>query len=230
MGLGKELLALLEKDQWFVCEISRSGNSRHGIAFDLARTGEIDDLIQRVDALVPPGDVSEALFVNNAGRIVPIQRASNVSPEDLLASLRVNVESPLVLMRHFLQRFRGARIRKTIVNVSSGAANKGYAGWSLYCAGKASVENYLAAVHEEEKTEPHPFRVFTVNPYVMDTGMQRSIRASEESQFPQRSRFVGFKEKNQLLAPRAVAGAIMDLVRDDRFADFRFDAKSHLGA
>ena len=88
MGLGKELLSLLEKDQWFVCEISRSGDSRHGIPFDLARTGEIDDLIRRV---------------------------SNVSPEDLLA-------------------------------------------------------------------------------------------------------------------PRAVAGAIMDLVRDDRFADFRFDAKSHLGA
>jgi benzil reductase ((S)-benzoin forming) len=116
------------------------------------------------------------------------------------------------------------------VNVSSGAAGKGYAGWNLYCAGKAAVENYLSAVHEEEKTEAHPYRVFSVNPHIMDTGMQRLIRESEESEFPQKSRFVKFKEHGQLLPAKTVAATIMELVGNRGFADFKFDVKSHLDA
>jgi benzil reductase ((S)-benzoin forming) len=47
----------------------------------------------------------------------------------------------------------------------------------------------------------------TFDPGIMDTEMQGRIRASNESDFPELNRFIGFKKNNELLGPEIVGSA-----------------------
>jgi len=226
LGLGKELLALLEHDAWTVLEISRTGTSKHHITTDLADPTAFVDVVQAMRNMASEKPLQEILFINNAGIVTPIKRVGNATTAELLQSLAVNVTAPLVLISEFVALFREHAIPKTILNISSGAAVKGYAGWNLYCAGKAAAHNFFQAMYEEEKLVAHPYRVVNVNPYVMDTEMQAQIRSAEESEFPSRSRFIDFKENQQLLAPKTVAEAIHLLIRDHSLKGLAFDVKS----
>jgi NAD(P)-dependent dehydrogenase (short-subunit alcohol dehydrogenase family) len=95
-----------------------------------------------------------------------------------------------------------------LANISSGAAQKGYAGWSLYCAAKAGMENYIRALALEQQAEPHPFIPVNVGPGVIDTEMQALIRTSTASDFPEIERFIVRKEQGALLSPMKVAAAV----------------------
>lgn len=227
-GLGKEILLLLEKEGWVVYEVSRTGTSKNHITFDLNDVAHIDGLLETLTHKIKNKSIEEMLFINNAAQVGPIRRASLVEKEELLRSLNVNIMASLVLIHGFVRTFRSAAIHKTILNISTGAAKKGYAGWSLYCAGKAAVDNYINALYEEEQNEPLPYRVVNVNPFVMDTAMQDCVRAADIADFPQQPRFVQFKEDHVLLPPRTVAEAIMVLIKDNQRPGPAFDVKAYL--
>jgi NAD(P)-dependent dehydrogenase (short-subunit alcohol dehydrogenase family) len=97
-------------------------------------------------------------------------------------------------------------------NISSGAALYGYGGWTLYCAAKAGLENFIRALATEQKMEAHPFIAVNINPGVMDTEMQALIRATSAADFPDVGRFVHRKEQGELALPDGVAAAIMRIV------------------
>ena len=99
-----------------------------------------------------------------------------------------------------------------IVNVSSGAALKGYAGWSLYCASKAGMEGFIRALAAEERHQEHPFLAISVDPGVIDTEMQASIRAASVTDFPDVERFIRRKSDGGLSSPQSVADAILRIV------------------
>jgi NAD(P)-dependent dehydrogenase (short-subunit alcohol dehydrogenase family) len=227
-GLGKELLTALEIEGWLVYEISRSGSSTNSINCDLGKIPDVNLVIHELRDKLKKIIISEALLICNAGQLNPILRVSYLTQDELCHSVNLNILSHTIIINWFTKQFRIAEIKKTIINISSGAATKGYAGWSLYCMGKAAIENYTHAIYEEEKTEENPFRVFSVNPCVMDTQMQEDIRNSEDSQFPQKARFVKFKTESQLLSPKIVANSILDLIDDADSFDFKFDVKTYL--
>lgn len=225
-GLGLELVQLLEQENWTVLEISRSGKSRHHIACDLGSDADVDNLLADMHARLNNYQPSELLFVNNAGVLAPIYSLSQYSTQEITYSLAVNVQSPLQLLALVMNTYRSTAIPKTVLNISSGAALKGYAGWSLYCAGKAALHNACLALREEESHQAQPFRIVNVNPFVMDTAMQAQIRAADIEAFPSRPRFEKFHADNVLLTPLQVARAIMTLVQDHGYTEAGFDAKA----
>lgn len=227
-GLGKELLAKLDRDGWVVYELSRSGNSVNNIHCDLGDLESVNATIQTLSDRIAGENISEAILICNASQLGPIKRVKNLSKREIEQSISVNITSQVEILNAFISKFRHAKIKKSIFNISSGAASKGYAGWSLYCMGKAAVENYLHAIYEEEKSESDPFRVVSINPFVMDTQMQRQIRDSDESEFPAKARFIKLNEDNLLIAPDVVASAIIDLVSAADFKEFKFGIKEYL--
>ena len=77
------------------------------------------------------------------------------------------------------------------------------------------MEGFIRAVAVEEQTQPHPFLAISVDPGVMDTGMQALIRATPQEDFPEVARFVSRCEAGGLAAPDAVAEAIIRLISFD---------------
>ena len=74
-----------------------------------------------------------------------------------------------------------------LINVSSGAGTRPYAGWAAYCAAKAAVDQLTRVVALEEHA--HGLAAYAVAPGVVDTDMQETIRATDEADFPEVARF-----------------------------------------
>jgi benzil reductase ((S)-benzoin forming) len=144
---------------------------------------------------------SEAVLIHNAGTVEPIAPVGALPPDMVAAALAVNLTAPILLTNAFLAaRPVGATVR--VLFISSGAAHLVIEGWSVYSATKRGAEMFFDAVAAEQ---PDAY-VVNVNPGVMDTGMQATLRASE---FPERDRYVDLHEQGGLPSPATVARRII---------------------
>jgi NAD(P)-dependent dehydrogenase (short-subunit alcohol dehydrogenase family) len=150
-------------------------------------------------------------FVNNAGWLEPIGPATELELGAFEQHLRTNVTGVLVGMRVAL-RARAPSVPLRIVNVSSGAAVHAYAGWAAYCASKAAVTMLTQVVAEEQKGHPST-SVVSVAPGIIETAMQKTIRAMDPARFPEQPKFTRLKQDGALLHPVDAAVALDWLVR-----------------
>jgi len=212
-GLGLALLEAYEEAGYRTVDVSRSGAS------DAARgrlhvRADFADPIATTDALVREFDElaqhtwDEVVLVSNAGMLEPIGPLARSTPADWRRNLDVNLTSAIGAMALFTAAFQRHACRKVIVSISSGAGSRGVAGWSLYCAAKAGLDNWVRAYALEQEHEEHPIHAVSVQPGVVDTEMQAAIRASDPSAFPDHPRFVELKENGALAQPATVANAI----------------------
>ncbi len=208
-GLGAALCDEYRNRDWSVMEFSRSGN---GVHLDLSVTRDAADVFADAFVQVSSFAVDEIVVINNAAVLGPVGSVANATPAEIASHFDTNIVSAILLARAFIGAFQERDCLKTFVNISSGAAVKGHAGWSLYCASKAAMENFVHAVALEQASRPYPIRAVSVNPGVMDTAMQTEIRAASIDDFPERERFVGLKRDGQLNQPEVVAKRIADLV------------------
>lgn len=149
------------------------------------------------------------LWINNAGIVTPVAFARDLSGPELLAHLEVNLVGAL----HGAQALLGTRAADAVlINVSSGAALKGYAGWTAYCAGKAALDRLSECLALEEGGSG--LRVLSVAPGVIDTDMQRTIRETPEAAFPDRERFLQLKRDEAFNSPAFVAEQLLRLAFD----------------
>jgi NAD(P)-dependent dehydrogenase (short-subunit alcohol dehydrogenase family) len=228
-GLGAALLENLEDRGWTVFEISRTGTSVNNVRFDLGDVNRLGEMLDWMEVVGRSQVWERVAFVHNAGSVEPIARMGKVGASESTAALQAGIVVPYALIARFVALFRESGFPKVVVNISSGAASKGYAGWSLYCAQKAALENGLRALSEEEKDAPRPFRVLSVNPHVMDTAMQERIREADRAEFPQRERFEKLKTDGQLLSVTDVARAVTDLVEDESAREFVVSVRERMG-
>ena len=98
------------------------------------------------------------------------------------------------------------------MNISSGASSKGYAGWPLYCAAKAGLENFIRSLAAEQIGTVNPMTCLNIEPGVVDTEMQAEIREAGAELFPDVARFIELKKSGKLRSPESVARAIIDIV------------------
>jgi len=152
------------------------------------------------------------LWINNAGLLEPIAPLRDVEPGAARAHLEVNVLGVLFGTQAFVRHLRRRGGEGVLVNVSSGAARKPYAGWSIYCAAKAAVDRMTECVALEEAA--HGLRAYAVAPGVIDTDMQALIRATPPERFPDAPRFVEMKRENRFNTPAFVAEQILALAFD----------------
>ena len=74
-----------------------------------------------------------------------------------------------------------------LVNISSGAGTKPYAGCAAFSASKAAVDQFTRVVAMEEAD--HGLRAYSLAPRLVDTDMQTAIRSTDETSFPEVERF-----------------------------------------
>ena len=213
-GLGLALHDQLRQQGWRVIEFSRGATHQDSVRLDLADPGQIETVVRpALDRLLENGpDIEELLVIGNAGVLDPIGPASRKDPAAVLANLQANFTSAILFQAAVIGRFQALPCRKVLASISSGAALKGYAGWSLYGAAKAGLENFIRAVAVEQAGEPHPFIAVNVDPGVMDTAMQALIRQQSPADFPEVARFIRRQADGELRPPGDVAAAILRIL------------------
>lgn len=152
------------------------------------------------------------LWVNNAGVLEPIRPLRDVRVHEFRDHLDTNLVGVFIGTRCYVRHLRRIGRGGVLVNMSSGAAWKPYAGWAAYCAGKAAVERLTEVVAAEEGSIG--LRAYSVAPGVVDTAMQAQIRASDEASFPERERFVKRKRTGAFNDPLFVADELLALAFD----------------
>lgn len=208
-GLGEAFVdALMKEEDCFVISISRSRSEAQKeypvkrfffLQIDLSENS-IGDKIKVLKDVIG----NEAIyFINNASIIEPIAKISEIQEAAIDKTISVNIKATIMLTQYFLKNFNTNTL--TFVNISSGAANSAIPNWSLYCLSKASIQMFFKVA----ETEYQQHRFFNIDPGVMDTGMQKSIR---ESDFPDVDNFKELEKEGQLKAPIMVAKDILKTI------------------
>ncbi len=184
-GIGAAAARALAARGAAVALTARSAEAIDGIARELrdaggravAIAGDIGDVAwagtmvrQAAEALGAP-----TILVNNAGMVGPIGRLLDCDPDGWARNVTVNLLGAYAVLRAALPGMV-ARGGGTVINVSSGAAENVYEGWSAYCAGKAGLAMLTRSLHLEYGGQG--IRAFGFRPGTVDTEMQGEIRAS----------------------------------------------------
>lgn len=212
-GLGKSLVEIYSSRGWDIIELSRSGNSKFNFRVDFNKPDEIDNWLSKILINIDKDNITELHIINNAATLTPIDKNYRIDTSLTIQNMNINVVSSIIFLNYLTKDFRKLDTPKTIVNISSGAALKGYSGWSLYCASKAAMENYMNSIMIQEEDEKFPFSAINFDPGVMDTQMQEEIRSSKTSQFPTLERFIDLKKNNELRSPESVAELLSELLK-----------------
>jgi benzil reductase ((S)-benzoin forming) len=150
---------------------------------------------------IVPENVKRIALINNAGMIAPIGPIEKIDPVQLLMHMQLNLLTPMLLTSAFLKHTAQWKIPKVVFNISSGAANTAYSGWSAYCSSKAAIDMFTRTVALEQALASFPARIVALAPGIVETAMQVEIRKSDTSNFPEKDSFVKLHNKGQLSSP-----------------------------
>lgn len=217
-GLGQALCERFKSMDYKILEFSRSAPHEYSIRIDLADS-EISKLtVANAIQTIDNSQLQELIVVSNAGMLEPIGPTSSQLHSDLIKNMNTNFVSAVLVLTEIIKKFQAAACRKVIVNISSGAALKGRAGWSLYCAAKAGMENFIRALVLEQQAQTQPFIPINVDPGLIDTEMQALIREASPADFPDVELFIQRKNKGSLVPPDKVAAAIVRILEQRSLA------------
>lgn len=156
-----------------------------------------------------------AVWINNAGVLIPMAPVRRADPAEWGRNLAVNAAGVFHGARAYIEHLRrlGPAGRGGIlVNISSGAARRPYAGWSAYSSSKAAVDMLTRCVAIEEADIG--LRALAVAPGIVDTDMQELIRAASPDDFPEKHRFVRLAQEGKFSTPSFVAERLLELLFD----------------
>jgi benzil reductase ((S)-benzoin forming) len=114
-----------------------------------------------------------------------------------------------MLMDTFLSTYAHLTCPRTILNISSGAAQRAVDGWGAYSASKAALDALSRAIEKEQSLRGTGVRVHSISPGVVNTAMQEQIRGAGFRQFSEVEKFVAFHADDQLADPTEVARRIL---------------------
>lgn len=209
-GLGEALARQLRANGAFLVCLARSFTTEQE---RWAKAGAAQLLPTSLDRLEPAGAAellaqlptssSALVYISNAATIQPLGAAGGPTRDALVSALQTNVVGSLVLAEAVLAYALKRDLPLSIINVSSGAAHRAIAGWSIYCASKAATDMYFAAVALD-----HPqVSVHRVDPGVINTNMQAELRSSEP--FPLQPQFQALHADGELLDVDVAAARVL---------------------
>lgn len=218
-GLGAALAAGLLQRGVRVLALSRGRTPEHAgltqVALDLSDSAALAAWLNG-DALRDfLAGASQVMLINNAGTLGPVKPPGRQSADALARAVALNVAAPLMLTDALIAASPAADDRR-IAHVSSGAARTPYAGWSVYCATKAALDQHARAAALDA---PAGCRIVSVAPGVIDTTMQAQIRATPDGDFPNRARFEALQRDGALWPPAEAAARFIDHLLSPQFGD-----------
>jgi NAD(P)-dependent dehydrogenase (short-subunit alcohol dehydrogenase family) len=164
-----------------------------------------------------------ALWINNAGVLAPIKPLRDISVAEFRDHIDINLSGVFLGTRAYVHHVRRREGGGVLINISSGAAWGGYAGWSAYCAGKAGVALLTQCVALEEADAG--LRAHAVAPGIIDTDMQALIRSSRADDFPAVERFIEAKKSDAFNTSEFVARHLLALAFDPGYPNDEVDVR-----
>lgn len=217
-GIGIELSRQLRAKGNKVIGVARTvpADAEDFVVANLAQTEGVAELIE---SLI--GEHREAAssftLINNAGMVDPIGLIGSVSAEEMTTAMAVNLTAPMILSNAFIAKLKGFTGSKRIVNISSGAGRNAYEGWGTYCTTKAGLDHFSRVVALEQANAEYPVDIVSIAPGIIDTGMQETIRASQEEAFPLLEQFIEYKEQGLLSSAEYTAEKLIEFMKHEDF-------------
>lgn len=199
-------------------EIEKQGATVFPYQFDLANSGEIEELMSSICGRISAKNTTFVALINNAGIISPIGPIGKYDAEMYHQNLQVNFTAPAMLAHGFLSNLQNLRATKRIVMISSGAANSPYHGWSHYCSTKAGIEMLTKCIALEQSKMEYPVQCISFNPGRMETEMQREIRKVSKDDFEMVEDFIRAKNQGELGNPEEIASLLSKKILAETFS------------
>jgi NAD(P)-dependent dehydrogenase (short-subunit alcohol dehydrogenase family) len=155
----------------FVCDVNETALAECGHAGVRADAGEVADMEAFMDRALQHLNGLDVL-VNNAGIAGPTARVEDVRPEELDATLRIDLASFFHCARRAVPALREAG-GGSIVNLSSAAGRFGFALRSPYAAAKWGVVGFSKTLAIE--LGPDGIRVNAILPGLVDGPRIRAV-------------------------------------------------------
>jgi benzil reductase ((S)-benzoin forming) len=211
-GLGRALAeTILDRLDTWVLGISRHPTIKHPRyqhqPLDLS---DIEAVEHNLTKIFPPRpDAQSITLINNAGTLGEIGYVGELPNEHFQFVFDLNVVAPAMLMNTFLSAYGSlANIPRTILNISSGAAQRPVDGWAAYCASKAALNSLSETTQKEQNLRGSGVSICALSPGIVDTAMQAHIRTAEPAQFSEKEKFASFHNDGQLQDASTVASLI----------------------
>ncbi len=148
------------------------------------------------------------VLVNNAGWLGEVKPVAQVSPDSFKRAYEINLLAPSVLSKMFVEQTQTTGQKRMVINISSGAGAYPVPSWSSYCASKAGIDLFTRVLQAD-----HPdVQCCAIAPGIVDTEMQGEIRRVEGKYFPDKQRFVDYKNQGDLSRPSDVAQKIYHFI------------------
>ena len=212
-GLGRALAeAILQRPDTQVLGISRHATIEHPRyqhqPLDLS---DIEAVAHNLGKIFGPRpDAHSLTLINNAGTLGEIGYVGELPNEHFQFVFDLNVVAPAMLLNTFLSAYGHlSSLPRTVLNISSGAAQRPVDGWAAYCASKAALNALSETAQKEQDLRGSGVRIWALAPGVVDTGMQAHIRTAEAAQFSEREKFAALQAEEKLRSPAEAAEAIL---------------------
>ncbi len=219
-GIGFQLAKQLEGKGKKVIGLARTApeDVEDFVKADFAKTDQLEEVLFKIIDGEMAGATSWTL-INNAGMVDPIGLIGAVSAEKMTKALAVNLTAPMILSNAFIAKLKHFEGKKRIVNISSGAGRNPYEGWGTYCTTKAGLDHFSRVVALEQSKAVDPVDIISIAPGIIDTGMQETIRSSDEEAFPLLDRFIDYKEQGLLSSAEQTAEKLIAFMESDKFEE-----------
>jgi benzil reductase ((S)-benzoin forming) len=215
-GIGKALAeVLLEEGGNTVYGISRQQSihltNYHHYTLDLSQPELVKNF--RFEAIEKTDKV---VLVNNAGMLGDVSHLGTLGAQSIIDTYMVNAIAPTILTNSFISAYKDIATEKIIINLSSGAAQTAYDGWTLYCSTKAALEMMTRVGHEEQQLDAleYPFRFLSIAPHVVDTDMQKQARNFKAENFSRVKKFLDLKANDELYNVYDVAREFARIIKN----------------
>lgn len=182
---------------------------------DLSDPDAVAEFARQVWNRIIPDNVRRIALINNAGMLSPIGPVESNDHGKIAEHIHLNLLAPMLLASSFLKHTANLNIPKTILSISSGAANSPYFGWSAYCSSKAALDMFTKTVALEQSFATHPTKIISIAPGIVETAMQSVIRETDQKDFREVEKFVMLHKEGKLSSPEYVAEAIVNSLFDD---------------
>lgn len=161
--------------------ISRTlSNEKSDVCCDLSDIDKIDVCLQDIsDKQV------DAIAIINSGVLGGVNLASNVNLREASEAFNINALSNIALFQSLYRK--GV---KRFVVISSGAANKNYSGWFVYCLSKKMQR----ALWESICNDHSDVSAKLIAPGVLSSSMHNFTDSIDRSNYPDLDKFFSIKE------------------------------------
>ena len=189
-----------QRGQAVVQSIREAGGSALLVVADLTSRREIDNLVSEIDKMAGHLDI----LVNNAA-IFPMAETAQVDEATFDAVMATNVKAPFYLVAAFAPKMVERGWGK-IINITTVAAHRGFAGVALYGATKAALT--LLTKSWAAEFGPGGVNVNAIAPHLVRTpGIEQAMEFVERAAEALPAR--------RYALPSEIAGAAVYLASDD---------------